>query len=261
LWVARRRRAGRVCACGALAVRRAARSTRTLGVGSVVSVVATGRVISNFALTHFSAAKHFSLKTNELEKAHAGQPFGNFWEEISIYCSSSIMTAAASLEALINELFLEPGALHNSVVDFDKFFWGGEVTKKTLFLCKRKALATGLEREPALKKYRKAALILSSSTLSKTDPQYMAAESLIGFRNYLVHFKPLWDEDRRNVQLEQRLVGLFQTSPFVESGASFLAMQCMSGGCSAWAVSTVVDFVKYFGQRTGVNPKKLGAFA
>lgn len=88
-------------------------------------VEAQGRVISNFALTHFNAAIHFASKVNEIESANAGQPFGNFFEEVSIYCSSCIITAAASLEALINELYLSPGPLQNSVDNFDTFFWGG----------------------------------------------------------------------------------------------------------------------------------------
>ncbi len=42
----------------------------------------------------------------EVERANMGQPFGNFFEEVSIYCSASIELAAYSLEALINELYL-----------------------------------------------------------------------------------------------------------------------------------------------------------
>ena len=219
-----------------------------------------GRVISNFALTHFCAAKHFSAKTREIETANAGQPFGNFWQEISIYCASCVITAAACLEALINELFIAPGKLQHVANDFDTFFWGGEQIERRCLLLKEKKRIRGLEAKPALEKYREAVRLLGKRPLSKTDGQYEAAQALIGFRNYLIHFKPLWDEDRRDDDLEERLRGRFDLSPFVVESPSFLEKKCMSAGCSAWAVQTVVDFVAYFGDRTGIDPQKLSAF-
>ena len=102
--------------------------------------------------------------------------------------------------------------------------------------------------------------LLGRPPLSRSDAQFRAAEALIGFRNYLIHFKPLWDESRRDDELEQRLNGLFELSPFVDEGASFLAKKCMSAGCSDWAVQTVADFVDYFRDRSGMDSKKLDAF-
>jgi len=226
----------------------------------MATVFGQGRVISNFALTHFNAAKHFSEKTSQIENDNADQPFGNFWEEISIYCSSSIITAAASLEALINELFISEGELHNRIQDFDTFFWGGEEIEKACFFFNRKHKITGLERKSALVKYKKAVSLMDRSPLSKKDPEYSAAGTLIGFRNHLIHFKPLWDEERRNDNLEQSLNGLFALSPFVDKGASFLEKKCMSAGCSQWAVETVVNFVTYFANKSGIDSKKLGSF-
>jgi hypothetical protein len=218
------------------------------------------RVISNFALTHFNAAKHFSDKTKEIEDANMGQPFGNFWEEISIYCASSLITAAASLEALINELFISPGDLHANVENFDDFFWGNEMTVSRFLLFKRKKIIKGLERKPALLKYKEAVKILGRAPLARTDNEYSAAEALLAFRNYLIHFKPLWDEGRRDERLEERLDGLFDLSPFVDQGSSFLEMKCMSAGCSEWAVKTVVNFVSYFSDKSGLGDKKLHSF-
>jgi hypothetical protein len=105
-------------------------------------MLAHGRVISNFALTHFNAARHFSSKVGEIETTNNGQPLGNFFEEISIYCSSCVISAAASIEALINELYLSPGPLHDSIEGFDSFFWG-------------EGKDLGFERKPALINIRK----------------------------------------------------------------------------------------------------------
>lgn len=208
-------------------------------------------VVSNFALTHFNAAVHFADKVTEIEEANSSQPFGNYFQEVSIYCSSCIISAAASLEALINELYLTPGPLNSSVEDFDAFFWGG---------CIGDNLKQGLEKKPALKKYKKALTLLGKPPMKKSEELYEMASSLIGYRNYLIHFKPLWDEDRKNESLEDSLRGLFKTAPNVDEGASFLAMQGMSAGCANWAVSSAREFILDFGQRSELFPKKFGAF-
>jgi len=228
----------------------------------VPSVIVQGqaRVVSNFALTHFNAAVHFAKKVTEIEEANSNQPFGNYFEEVSIYCSSCIISAAASLEALINELYLAPGPLNSSVEDFDAFFWGGYVCEAYLVFFRKNKLKQGLERKPALEKYKKALSLLGKQPLKKNEELYKMAGSLIGYRNYLIHFKPLWDEDRKNESLEDSLRGLFDTAPNVDEGANFLAMQGMSAGCANWAVSSARDFILDFGQRSELFPKKFGAF-
>lgn len=207
-----------------------------------------GQVISNFALTHFAAAKCFASKVREIENAHVGQSLGNFGQEISIYCVSCIIVAVASLEALINELFIAPGPLRESEPNFDKYFWGGEGER-------------GLGRESILAKYKEAMSILHKPALSKDEDFYKNTEALIWFRNYLIHFKPLWDDERRNDRLEDQLDGKFDLSPFFsDDGAGFLATKCMSAGCAEWAVRTVAEFVQEFGKRSSLDPKKLSMF-
>ena len=96
--------------------------------------------------------------------------------------------------------------------------------------------------------------------LRKNEEFYRLAGTLIGYRNYLIHFKPLWDEERRNESLEESLRGRFETAPNVDEGANYLAMQCMSAGCANWAVSTARNFILDFGQRSEIFPEKIGSF-
>ena len=229
-------------------------------VASNATMQGQGRVISNFALTHFNAAVHFANKVSEIEGANRSGPFGNYFEEVSIYCSSCIISAAASMEALINELYLAPGPLNESFDNFDEFFWGCEKNETFMFFFRKKKKLHGFERKPALEKYRKALSQLGKQPLRKNEELYKLAGTLIGYRNYLIHFKPLWDEERRNESLEESLRGRFQTAPNVDNGANFLAMQCMSAGCANWAVSTARNFILDFGQRSDLFPKKFGAF-
>jgi hypothetical protein len=226
----------------------------------VVAVFAQGRIISNFALLHFRAAQHFSSMTNQIESSNRGQPLGSFFEQICFYCSSCIIVGAASLEALVNELYLAPGPLQSAIPEFDSYFWGGLEEKRCLRIFRKSRRIKGLEREPALTKYQQALELLGKRLLTRGAPTYQQAEALIGFRNYLIHFKPLWDDQRRNATLEQRLQGRFVESPFVDTGADFLAKRCMSAGAASWVVSTVENFVSEFGRASGLDPQKLGAF-
>lgn len=209
-------------------------------------VSGTGRVISNFALTHFAAASEFAEKTAGIEEAHTGQAFGNFWQEISIYWSAAIMSSVAALESLINELYLQTNSpLQQVDGEFDEFFWG----KK------------GLERNPILHKYQTALAQLGIDPFDQDSDPYAAVETLIGLRNYIVHFKPLFDEERRNEDLEAKLVDRFELSPFLDDGADFVTKKCVSGGCARWAVESSRSFICTFADLSGLDNKKLSAFS
>jgi hypothetical protein len=104
----------------------------------LVGLEATGRVIANFAWQHLKAATIFHEHLVMLEAEHAGQPFSSFFEEIRSYASACIMSASASLEALINELFIAHNSrLRTQLGDFEVEFWG----------------KGGIERRPILEKY------------------------------------------------------------------------------------------------------------
>jgi hypothetical protein len=226
----------------------------------MATLAGQGRVISNFALMHFRAAKHFSELTCQVEAAHVGKQFGSHFERISHYCSSCIVLGAASLEALINELFIARGPLQEAVPNFETYFWGGVQERRILWLFRRKKYIRGLEREHPLFKYKRALVLLSKPPFSRGHLAYQQADSLFGLRNCLIHFKPLWDDARRDVSLEQKLKGQFRESPFFESGADFVAKRCMSAGCASWVIDTVQNFVEAFAAASGLDPPKLGAF-
>jgi len=219
-----------------------------------------GRVISNWAFTHFSAAKYFATKVLEIEKANEGAPFGNFWGEIGIYWGGCVISAAASLEALINELYIHGGnPLHGSIPDFDVYFWGDPFDPpwwRRLF----HKTKPGLVRRPALFKYKKALRLLGKPAMDGRATTTEDAKTLIGLRNYLIHFKPLWDESRRDERLENALADKFDLSPCMVDGDDFITKKCVSGSCADWAVDTVRNFVAEFAEKSELEPKKLGAF-
>lgn len=207
---------------------------------------ATGRVIANFALLHLKAAIKFRDSVIAIESEHGQEPLGAFFEDICSFGSACIMSSAAALEALINELYVNPaGMLRPLLSDFDSNFWG----------------KGGLERKGILLKYQRALDLLGIPRMDEKAPIFRDAWALIELRNALVHFKPTWDPDRKmEVELKTLLGGQFSTSPFVDTGADFVAVQCMSSGCAKWVLTTTFALLHEFHSKTNVEPNKMAQF-
>ncbi len=211
-----------------------------------MKVEATGRLVPAFAYQHLRAAKTFRDHAARVEAENIGKEFGEFFEDLRTYGSGCVMSAVGALEALINELFIAPGGgLRELFGDFEKEFWS----------------KNGLERKPILVKYQRALEMLGKSPMSEALPSFENASALVDLRNSLVHFKPNWDETRRRyVELESKLSGRYETSPFVDSGSDFGTMKSMSAGCCRWAVSSVAEFVSVFHQNAQLSQKKMAQF-
>lgn len=209
-------------------------------------VEATGRVIANFAWQHLKAAATFRDRVVAFESQNANQPFGSFFEDIRSYGSACIMSAAASLEALVNECFITPeGPLRRKLSNFESEFWG----------------RGGIEWKPPLEKYQVALDMLGQPRFYEPALPFRDAWALVELRNALVHYKPTWDPDRqRKVELLEILAGKYDLSPFPDSGADFVTMRSMSAGGMRWVISTVVNFVREFHARSQLDEKKMSAF-
>jgi len=114
--------------------------------------------------------------------------------------------------------------------------------------------------KPVLEKYRRALALLKKPPIPRNQQVREDIALLVGLRNYLIHFKPLWDEERRDAKLELALAGRFPLSPFMDTGAEFIAKQCMSAGCAHWAVDSVAKFVQEFHRKSGLMPDTLRQF-
>jgi len=206
----------------------------------------TAHVIANFALQHLKAATIFRDRMIALENEHANDEFGAFFEEIRSYASACFMSSAASLEALINELFIaHNGTLRSQINNFEHEFWG----------------RNGIERKPILEKYKLALQMLNAAPLDEHTTPFRDVWALIELRNALVHYKPTWDPDRqRKVELIEVLNGRFSISPFSDAGADFVSMKCMSAGCVKWAISSSLSFMHEFHNRANLEAHKMEAF-
>jgi hypothetical protein len=232
-------------------------STRTVSgaahmVAGPPSVRVTARVRSNFAVQHMLAAARFARRVGEVEKEHAGEQFGPFFDEIISYVSATILSSAAGLEAYINELFIEAETY------FPEYRRGASAELWDL-LWKR------VERDNTLDKYQLALDLKKLDRFGKDkkstiDVTYAAASALIDVRNALMHFKPQWDdEEKLHRQLTNRLRNLgIPTSPFMPAGTQHFPTAFMSHATAKWAVTTSLQFTAAFSQRAGLENKFAG---
>lgn len=218
----------------------------TLSEPAYATETSTAQVVSNFAWQHLKSATIFRDQVVDLEIRYAGQPFGNFFNEIRAYASACIMSTAASLEALINELFIASnGLLRPMFSNFELEFWGDR----------------GVERKPILAKYQYALSILGASPLDEHAPFFRDTWALIELRNALVHFKPTWDPERqRKIDLVEFLEGKYDLSPLLNGDCDFVTMKSMSAGCSQWAVHTALSFMTEFDERSHLDADKMVSF-
>ena len=207
---------------------------------------ATARVIANFAWQHMKAATIFRDHAKELEHQNAMNGSGPHFEEIRSYASACLMSAAASLEALVNEYFIATNCrLRPLFANFDAEFWA----------------RGGVERKPILEKYQHALKLLGLPPLDESNSIYQDTSALIELRNNLVHYKPTWDPDRPGkASLASYLNGKYPISPFLSARDDFVTMQSMSFGCCDWAVTTAFRFIHEFDGRARLDDDKMKGF-
>jgi|SRR6185369_1297444 len=211
-------------------------ATASLGATLEIHVEVRGRVISEFSYQHLRAAVTFRDHLIRVENANEGKEFGEFFSDIRSYGSACIMSSAAAIEALVNELFITPGwPLRERLPDFEAAFWG----------------KGGIERKSPSEKYQVALQLLGLPKFDERVGIFRDLWALIELRNALVHYKPTWDPDRRRqVELKDVLSGKYEASRFVDEGADFVTMKSMSGSAMLWVTSVVFGFIRDFHRRT-----------
>lgn len=228
---------------------------------------ATGRLIANYALVHQLSARDFAARARAVEDAHANEQFGGFWDEIRMYTTAAITSSAFALEAFINECFLiSGGELRRRLPNFDEAFWGQGDVSWWIRLLRFAGLVergrAGIVWSQPLPKYDRALRLMGAPKLKKIARTESAhADALIGLRNRLVHFKPLYDPPRDTEQeLERKLRECAFPLSRHHGRESDFVLECMTAGCAEWAVRTSASLVGAFAQHTGINRNVADAF-
>ncbi len=191
---------------------------------------------SAFAVQHIMAAARFSRMCGEIEIANQDQPLGEFFDGQIAAVSATVMLATASLESNINEYLGEPEKLWPNLT---------ETAPHTLVQL--------LEQKSILEKYQAVLSFRGLPQYPAGEAPYQDVDALIKLRNALVHFKPEWhDEQALHKKIEGRLKGRFEINPAIGENGVFFPQQCMSYGCTKWAVNTALEFMKDFSERSGL---------
>lgn len=199
---------------------------------------------SAFAIQHMMAAAHFSRMCGDIEFAYQKQPLGESLDGQIGAVSATVMLATASLESNINEYLCEPELVFPNLLEDSPH-----------------ALVRLLEQKSILDKYQSVLSFRGIAEYVTGEQPYQDIDALIKLRNALVHFKPEWhDEQELHRKIEGRLKGRFETNPAIGENGVFFPQQCMSYGCTKWAVNTALKFMKDFCQRSGL-PYRFEKFA
>ena len=198
-----------------------------------------------FSSYHLWGAQHFTKLAQDIEDQHSGDtPIFNV--KLQAYVTNAVLSAAAFLEAAINEIYVDVADEHPGYVD--------PLTPET------KRLLAGLweriERWPILEKYQAALLCSGIEPFEKGQPPYEDVKLLIDLRNQLMHARPktlaTGDVDKLSKSLKPR----FKPSRLMENAASpYFPSHCLGAGCAGWAVASAQAYRDEFFDRLGISPR------
>jgi len=204
-----------------------------------MKVVATGMHRMNLSYFQMRAAAQFAQKAGEIEQGHTGDNWGPSYDEITVHVISSIVMAVSSLEAFINEVFLNANIYLPSHQKAIKKRW------------------TRWEQKKVLEKFQLAMRLQAKARMDSGLAIYQNVDTLILMRNAVVHFKPEWSYEKKiQKKVEQRIDKKFPLCPFAH-GDSIFPDRCMSYGCARWCVKTALDFVGEFCIQSGIENRYL----
>lgn len=200
------------------------------------------RLKTHFNAQHMLAAAYFARKALDIESNHTDLVDGEPYFAHRGYVTGAVLSAVASLEATINELFIDaPSSPTYQDVD--------PIVSMLL-----KEYWEEIESASTLRKYRVALILARKARFNPGTSPYQEVGSLIQLRNALVHYKPEWDVDQReHKKIENRLKSQFAPNPFAGPNDAFFPKKCLGYGCAEWAVMSSTRFIDEFFRRLGIQ--------
>jgi len=183
-----------------------------------------------FGLTHLRTAAKLSELCREIEIQNKGTKFGPFFGDLTDYSTACVMPCVASLEAYINEIF----------IDREKHFENHDINLLH-------DLWDVLEKKNVIDKFQFALLLKNKEKMNSSSKVVDHIKTLIKLRNSLVHFKPEWVHlQKEHDKIGKALNGMFEMSPFLKPSEPIFPLRCMSHGMTKWAVRSSYEFIEEF---------------
>jgi hypothetical protein len=203
------------------------------------------------------SARHFAALAGTIEAAHVGR--SRFDPEHCAYVLGAIQSAAAFLEAMINELFEDAADGHNP--DGDGYLAPLDASVHTAMATRWIERNAGREIT-TLEKYQVALDAAAQPRMDRGSKLFQQASELMNLRNQIVHFRPE-SLEAGGVgplhELEKRLRGRFQPNRLMAgSGNPWWASHCLGHGCAQWGCDAAAAFANEFSGRMAIRPNYLG---
>ncbi|MDD1533037.1 MULTISPECIES: hypothetical protein [unclassified Bradyrhizobium] len=199
----------------------------------------TLRLRTNYAIVHLMAAARFSRRVGVIQSEHLNDGFGDWWDEMLHNAVACLLLTAACLESYANELFADRETVFAGIAP--------HVIDKVWDLS---------ERGSPLDKLDTAVELLQKPGFDKKADLYKAVLAVVRLRNALTHFKPEWsDEVDKHKKLSDALKGLFQYDDRHFQNEGIFPRAWAGHGCTAWAVNTVIAFLKQFESQAGLSTR------
>jgi hypothetical protein len=200
------------------------------------------RLRTNFAGAHLRAAAQAACNASDIEKnSFTPNALGPWFDEMITLVPVSIVMAGAALEANANELIQD-------ILD------GAALTDA------RKLLLEALKEDHtgnSLGKYRRVALFLDKVPDEGLSP-WQNAKILVDFRNYFMHFKPVWeDPNSTQTRLVAALHGKLPIAGPYQKEHTF-PYAYLTYKCAKWSIETVLALSQYASGILGVKDRFSG---
>jgi hypothetical protein len=164
------------------------------------------------------------------------------------YVTGAILSAAAFLEASINELYVELHGLQSNE--------RSRLPRRVLTVLGR--FWSDIERAPVLHRYQVVLMVADAERFDERRAPFQDADSLMKLRDALVHVRPERPESRRRLRtVEQRLRNRFEPNPLAPADSEWFPDLCLSAECAEWAVQAADDFTEDFCKRMSLPARGL----
>jgi len=203
---------------------------------------------SYFSIPYLCGAARYAREARALEAA----PWSDEGALVHrAYVVSAVTTAAAALEAMINEAFADATETDGSCIQG----LTPEVRSKLASMWAIPKMA-GL---PILDKFDVAHLLATGKHLDRSDHRWRNASWVVRLRNDFVHFEPRWQEHGPRAvaeqdKVERALKGLFPENALTGTGNPYFPDKLLGYGCAAWSVNSVLEFSDSFWTGIGLIP-------
>jgi hypothetical protein len=197
----------------------------------------------NFAGPHLQASARAAHNVHTIETTSDMTKLGPGFDDVMLLVPTSIVMAGAALEANANEFIQD-------ILDGRSGLWPTDGCKALLTDIKAERSGSALDR------YRKVALLFDKAPDAKAMP-WVEAAHLVQFRNYFMHFKPVWQHpgDASEGNLVKALKAKLPAAGPYRSTQFLFPHALLTYACAKWAVSTVINFSAYFSSLMGVKDR------